>query len=231
MDDLRDVAFLVPARGGSKGLTRKNLRALSGKPLIQWTFDSINESSIKAVTYVSSDSSDILDIAGANGLQAIRRSTEASSDEALARDVVLDFLDKIPNTTKKNLTIIYLQPTSPLREGRHIDEAYSLFLESGKKPVVAIAEPSLSREKYVQLDRQKRIRPIGTGSPTMNRQSGNSYFYPNGAIYIFSVEDFLEQGDIPVKGSMAYLMDKRSSLDIDDAIDLLIAEGRKFEAP
>ena len=96
---------------------------------------------------------------------------------------------------------------------------------------MSIVEPSLSREKFLQVDRQKRLRPIGKGSPTSNRQSGSQYFYPNGAIYIFTVEDFLELGDIPVKGSLGYLMDKRSSLDIDDAIDLLVAEGRKFETP
>lgn len=207
------------------------MRILSGKPLIQWTFDCIKESSLQAAAFVSSDSSEILEIASNNGLQSIQRSEEASLDESLAKDVVLDFLRKIPGSTANKLTIIYLQPTSPLREGRHIDEAYSLFLESGETPTVSIVEPSLSREKYLQLDWQKRLRPMGGSSPTMNRQSGSQYFYPNGAIYIFTIADFLKMGDIPVKGALGYLMDKRSSLDIDDALDLLIAEGRKFESP
>ena len=226
----QNVAFLVPARGGSKGLHKKNLRFLSGKPLIQWTLDSIKQSSLTAETFVSSDTAEILDIALANGLHAIQRSKAASSDESLAKDVVLDFLRQIPDLIDKNRTIIYLQPTSPLREGRHIDEAYSLFVESGKKPVVSIVEPSLSREKYLQIDQRKRLQPIGADSPTMNRQSGKAYFYPNGAIYIFTVADFLQMGDIPVTGALGYLMDKRSSLDIDDSIDLILAEGSKFES-
>ena len=226
-----EAIFLIPARGGSKGLTRKNLRALAGQPLIKWTLDSIQNSALGFRVFVSSDSAEILKLAEQSGVVPITRSEEASGDEALAKDVVSDLLGRIPNLIKANSTIIYLQPTSPLRQGHHIDEAYSLFIESGKTPVVSIVEPSLSRAKYLQVDRQKRLSPIGKDSPTMNRQSGSRYFYPNGAIYIFTVADFLELGDIPVKGSIGYLMDKRSSLDIDDAIDLLVAEGRKFETP
>ena len=226
-----EAIFLVPARGGSKGLPGKNLKALAGQPLIKWTLDSIQNSALGFSAFVSSDSTEILSLAEQSGAVSVPRSEKASGDEALAKDVVLDLLQSMPELTKANSTIIYLQPTSPLRKGHHIDEAYSLYIESGKQPVVGIVEPSLSREKYLQLDRQKRLRPIGAGSPTMNRQSGTSYFYPNGAIYIFTVADFLEISDIPIKGALGYLMDKRSSLDIDDAIDLLIAEGRKLETP
>lgn len=223
-----ETIFLVPARGGSKGLPGKNLRLLSGQPLIQWTLTSIQNCSLRFEAFVSSDSTEILGLAEKFGVTTLLRSKEASCDESLAKDVVLDFLDKIPDRTRKNLAIIYLQPTSPLREGHHIEEAYSLFLESGMNPVVSVVEPMLIREKYLQTDHQKKLQPASGESPTINRQSGGNYLYPNGAIYIFTVADFLETGDIPVEGSLGYKMDKRSSLDIDDSIDLLIAEGRKI---
>lgn len=221
-----EAVFLVPARAGSKGLPGKNLVELSGRPLIEWTLSSAYESRLGFRLCVSTDSAQILRMSSHLGFEAVLRSPEAATDESLARDVVQDFIIQNGLSNNKDLAIVYLQPTSPLRTGDHVKQAYELFLRSGRTPVTSIVSPSLTWEKFVNFSVEGFLSSGQNLSTTINRQQGGAYMYPNGAIYIFTIGAFLSAGDIPVEGSLGYVMDKRSSLDVDDAIDLLIAEGR-----
>jgi N-acylneuraminate cytidylyltransferase len=173
--------------------------------------------------FVTSDSRDILDSIQKQFLSTnlILRSPSAATDSATAREVVQDFLDQAP-TVKESDYIAYLQPTSPLRKSCHIKAAIS-WIDSGlSSKIVSVVSSPYPNEKVVSIVNEKIVVPDGA-NPSGNRQDFEPAFYPNGAIYIFLVEEFLQAGEIPVHGAMALEMDKFSSIDIDSIEDLELA--------
>ena len=114
--DNHPVLALIPARGGSKGVPRKNLRLVKGKPLLAYTLEAAKNSSNVDTTYLSSDDTEILKVGESLGIQSILRPWQSSSDNATADDVVNHFLSILSQEmVSLDPYIVYLQPTSPLR--------------------------------------------------------------------------------------------------------------------
>lgn len=212
------VDAIIPARSGSKGIERKNLLTLSGKTLVQIAIEAAVAAECFRSIIVSSDSEEILGIARGLGVKTHLRSSEASSDAAPARDYVIEVLDSLPATTEEQ-GICILQPTSPLREVKQIQEAVQL-LRKTSVPQVSVRRAMEYREKLLQvgLD-QKLVSPSDAdGNPTGNRKP-STLVYPSGAIYAFRVSDFIEQGDIPVVGANPIWTTMHTALDIDHQDD------------
>lgn len=176
---------------------------------------------------VSSDDSEILRLANELGVRPVERSKKASNDQATASQVVSEFIEALkdtPNGINRESIIIYLQPTSPMRSLRHVQDALEVF-HANQLPVVSVNEVSQIPEKMLRINQAGQLEPLFSNSnPTQNRQSFKNTLIPNGAIYIFGVADYERISDIPVAGAIPYLMNPEDSIDLDDPFDVKIAE-------
>jgi CMP-N,N'-diacetyllegionaminic acid synthase len=220
----RYIAF-IPARGGSKGVPRKNLEVVGTQSLLERAVSSGQGCERISVSYVSSEDEEILARAVKLGARAHRRAPLAAGDEARASEVIVDFLDSHPEING-DVRIVYLQPTSPFRTSSHVDQAINALESGGSDALVAVVRSHQLPEKTLVINEVGvlALGPAGV-DPAGNRQGLAPSVYPNGAIYIFSVGYFRERGDIPVIGAEPFLMGKVESLDIDDPEDLVVARG------
>jgi CMP-N,N'-diacetyllegionaminic acid synthase len=212
------VVGLIPARGGSKGIPRKNLAPVGGKPLLRWTVEAALAAWALERVVVSTDDDEIA--ATAAGCEVLRRPAALAGDETPMLDVVLHALESLGAVD----AVCLLQPTSPLRRPEHVDAAVALFRESGADGVVSVVEVphqylpgSLMR---LEGDRVARLEP---GAPTL-RQHKPALVARNGpAVLVVKVEGLAERG--LYGGDLRALpMDPRDSLDVDGPFELELAE-------
>ncbi len=216
------VIGLIPARGGSKGVPGKNMRKIAGKPLIDFSILAAQRSIHIDSVYVSSDDPAILQHAQTMGVNRIVRPDEFATDTASAVGVVDHFITAISNTLPhKDPYIVYLQPTSPLRTARHIDDAFEQMLSSNAKSLMSVSETEKSPFKMFTLDANGRLQSLFDEKlSNARRQDLPAVFAPNGAIYVFRVSEFKARGGFPSNGSMPFVMNANESLDIDTEDDI-----------
>jgi len=213
------VLALIPARGGSKGIPKKNIVDLNGKPLIAYTIEAAkNVPGIDQIV-VSSDSDEILFIAEQFGATPLKRPTELATDESSSNDPISHAIENNPEVD----TILLLQPTSPLRNATHINEALEKFSSSNSECLISVKELKHSPYLAYKIEEEK-LESYFDSNPYLDkrRQDIPAAYAPNGAIYIFSVKAFKESSGIPREKVLGYLMDETSSLDIDSETDLKI---------
>ena len=212
-----NVLALIPARGGSKGLPRKNMLMAGDKPLIAWTIAAANESIVVDKVVLSSDDEEILDAAKVWGCEeTIRRPERLATDTATSMDVILHALDCFQDFDK----IVLLQPTSPLRTGADIDAAFSLFESSGATSCVSVCKVEKSPYWMFRLEDSRYLTKLIQDSPDFfRRQDTPPVFMPNGAIYIARVEWLRRFRTFFGDGCVGHEMPKERSIDIDDIDD------------
>jgi CMP-N-acetylneuraminic acid synthetase len=222
----KKVLALVPARGGSKGVPNKNLRTIGGKPLVAYTIDAAVGSKFIDRVYVSSDEDAILKIARAMGVDTLKRSKVASSDTATANMVVFDFISQLPQSEViDDPIIVYLQPTSPLRTASHIDGAFCEMELANVLQCISVVELKKSPYKSFVLSNESMLKSLFDEEFTSaNRQTLPTAYYPNGAIYIFLLSEFIKNGNFPSNGSLPFIMTENESIDIDTEDDFVMME-------
>ena len=174
--------------------------------------------------FVSSDSDETLNYASDLGVIGIKRPKNISNDLSTSAEVVMHFIDHQKLHANLDTKIIYLQPTSPLRTSRHIKEAVDLFHEKNANCLVSVSKSREYPQKAFVLNDGFLEYFIKSDVRNESRQSLDLTFYPNGAIYIFSIAAFNKNNEIPQDRITPYIMDKLDSIDIDDMIDLNQAE-------
>lgn len=210
---------LVPARRDSKGLPRKNVALIHDVPLISYTIKAALESQSFAQITVSTNDNEVIDIASSLRVDVLSRPEHLAGDSASADAVIEHFI--VERRPHPQSIIVYLQPTSPLRTGRHINEGLKLFCERNPRALVSVktASPSVLKTYALQPD-GTMTGLFSANAPYTSRQEFPTLLSPNGALYIFRVEDFTDQNQIPRSGVIPFLMDEASSLDIDSHDDL-----------
>jgi CMP-N-acetylneuraminic acid synthetase len=218
---------IIPARGGSKRLPRKNILNLAGKPLIAWSIEAGLNSGYIDKVIVTSDDDEILEISRKFGADIIKRPDELASDTATTFDAIKHTVENL----KKYDYIVLLQPTSPLRNEKHIDEAIELLELKNADAVVSVCEmdhsPLWSNILPEDLSMKNFLR-----EEVLNKRSQDleKYYRINGAIYICKTEKLLENKGFFLKENIfTYIMDRNSSIDIDEEIDFKIAEVLGFD--
>jgi CMP-N,N'-diacetyllegionaminic acid synthase len=213
---------IIPARGGSKRLSRKNILNLAGKPLIEWSIDSVLKSKYIDKIIVSSDDDEILNIAK-NKCKIIKRPKELATDTATTIDVIKHV---IKNVKEKYDYIVLLQPTSPLRNEKHIDEAIELLDKKNADAIIGVCEmdhsPLWSNVLPDDLSMKNFLR-----KEILNKRSQDlpKYYRINGAIYIGKTDRLLEKNSFFIEDNIfAYVMGKEYSIDIDDEFDFKFVE-------
>lgn len=228
-----NIACIIPARGGSKGIPGKNIKSLAGKPLICWSIQQALESKlINRGVYVSSDSQDILAVAEQAGAIAIKRPDELSSDSASSESALVHAIDTIRSQSDIDL-IVFLQCTSPIRKRDDIDNAITTLQQQQADSLLSVltikdyfvwqagaSEPEQEKGQEqsassVNFDYQNRKR----------RQDLPTQYLENGSIYVFKPE-ILEQYNNRLGGKIAlYPMEKYCSQQIDDDAEFMLCDA------
>ena len=223
----RTFLAIIPARGGSKRLPRKNVLDLNGKPLIAWSIEAGVKSSYINKVLVSSDDSEILEISKQYGAETIIRPDELASDTATTFDAIKH---SIENSEPYDYVVL-LQPTSPLRDTKQINEAIDLLIEKNADAIVSVCEMDHSPLWSNTLDDSLSMEGF-LKNEVLNKRSQDleTYYRLNGAIYICKTEKLLEEESFFLKENIfAYVMDRESSIDIDEEIDFRIAKTIYFK--
>ena len=223
MIDNKSILAVIPARGGSKRLPNKNILFLCGKPLISWSIEAGLNSKYIDKVIVSSDSDDILNISKKYDAETIKRPIQFASDTANSFDVVKHVVE---NLDEMYDFIILLQPTSPLRNSAHIDEALRYCNYKKANAVISVCETSQSPLWSNVLPENDNMDNFFRESFFNKRsQDLKKYYCLNGAIYISKTNLLLEEKTFFLNDKIyAYKMDRWSSVDIDEKIDFQFAE-------
>ena len=213
---------IIPARGGSKRLPGKNILELEGKPLIAWTIEASLKSKYITKTLVSSDDDEILNIAQKYGSDIIKRPDELSTDTATSFDAIKH---AVLNQDENFDFVVLLQPTSPLRTTKHIDKAIELLLEKNAKAVISVCEVEHPVQWSMTLEDDLDMSQFVKNIDTKRSQDQKIHYRLNGAIYITNKEKLLEKCSFFLDSNIySYIMDKSSSIDIDDEFDFNLAK-------
>jgi CMP-N,N'-diacetyllegionaminic acid synthase len=219
---------IIPARGGSKGIINKNLKLFDDKPLIQYTIEAALKSNIFDKVIVSSDSEDILKyVRNFNIETPFIRPSHLGGDNVLMKDVVIHALNWLEQYESFDPDIIYLlQPTSPLRTYRHIIDSYNLFKDSSADTLVSVVKvPHNFTINSMMRIQNNRLKKVNSLEEIPLRQEKEIFYSRNGAaIYCFRKKYFIENKKFFDDDTIPFIMDKISSIDIDDIDDFILAE-------
>ncbi len=217
------VLAIVPARGGSKRLPRKNVLPLHGKPLIVWSIEAGLRSKYIDKVIVSSENSEVLEIARNLGIPTIDRPLALAKDDVSTFDVVEHALTTI---VEEFDILVLLQPTSPLRNETHIDEALNLIINKNASAIVSVSVTEHSPLWSNTLPDDDNMESfLKDNVANVRSQDLPKFFQVNGALYICRTKQLLhEKSFFPKKDIFAYRMSRRDSIDIDEYLDLKLAE-------
>ncbi len=225
---MQKVFALLPARGGSKGILQKNIAPLLDQPLVAYSIQAAQASGVIDDIYVSSDDDQILSVAHYYKAERLKRDPHLARDDSPTDPVIAEFIHRVKPAAKD--IIVLLQPTSPLRTGEHIREALAEFNDFPTcHSLISVYEIS-NKFMKAYVGGGEFLHPLaGEHTSYTRRQDLPSLYMPNGAIYIFKVDDFLREEKIPRTHIIPYLMSDDDSLDIDTPDDLAIAAQRLRE--
>lgn len=214
---------IIPARSGSKGLKDKNIIDLCGKPLIAYSIEAALETSLFDHVIVSTDSEHYAEIAQHYGAEVMMRGEALSNDKATTFMVLEDILK---NRLQESIDyFVLLQPTSPLRTSKHITEAIEKF-ESKIEHfdfLVSMKEAEHAKVLVNPIDDDESLKYFDTDFSNYRRQGYKDYS-PNGAIFIAKPDSYLEQKHFFGAKALSYIMSAEDSVDIDGALDLVVAK-------
>jgi CMP-N-acetylneuraminic acid synthetase len=220
------VVAVIPARAGSKGIPNKNLVDLGGKPLIAWSIEAAIQSKYIDKIIVTSDGEQILSAANAYPeVDTLKRPDELAQDHTPTAPVITHALKECNITAEKYDHLILLQPTSPLRNSGHIDEAIAKMMSSDATALISVAEPEHHPLKSFKKNAQGYLEGIVNNEyPFQPRQALPKAYQPNGAIYIVEMNYFLSHENFYSDKTIEFLMSPESSIDIDTLNDIQKAE-------
>ena len=219
---------IIPARGGSKGVRRKNIKLVAGKPLIAYAIECASES--KKVSYfaVSTEDQEIAEVAKAYFAPVITRPAEFARDETPMLPVLTHALEYLEHHDGLSFDlIILLQTTSPLRTAADVDNVISMFEEDPDLDgVISVVElHNLHASKMYNVTSDGWMRGISNAAEAGNRQDLPPVYYRNGCIYAVRTKAMLEENTIMVRHKKAYEMPVQWWANIDDEKDLLNTEA------
>ena len=211
---------VILAREGSKGILNKNLKLVNKEPLIHWSIIASLDSKYIMKTFVSSDSNDILSCAKSRGANIIKRPKYLSQDSTSSADSLEHAIKQISENFKPEYVVL-LQPTSPLRTSKHIDEACAKILKERTNHLISVCQVDKKYLKILTSSKGGFLDDSNDGRYAFSRrQDLPKAFLPNGAIYIVKLKKFLETKLFIGKLNSYYEMDERSSIDIDKLSDI-----------
>lgn len=227
MGDTGDILVVIPARGGSKRLPRKNVLPLAGKPLICWTIEAALEAKLNARIMVTSDDEEILAIARqyeSQGVIAYKRPNELATDTASTADVLIDSVRAEQAAGHDPKTLVLLQPTSPLRNTEDIRAALNVFRKGGcEDTVVTVCEVDHPTAWVGTIGEGARLEGVDVSGK--RSQDYRKEYRLNGAVYVARTDCLMKSGALSTERLWASVMPRIRSLDIDEVVDFRVCES------
>jgi CMP-N-acetylneuraminic acid synthetase len=212
---------VVPARGGSKGIPRKNLALLAGTPLLVHTLRTASASTRLDRVVVSTDDPEIAGVARAEGVEVVDRPTELARDDSPTEDALVHILETLRDRGEQLPEyVVTLEPTSPLRRPATIDACLELAEREGAGAVMTVAE---SRECWGRLD-GSRFAYLFPAHPR-RRQLREPLYREAGTVYVTRTKRLLEARSVLAEPLHAIVVDAREAIDVNTEFDLRIAEA------
>ena len=196
------ILGITPARGGSKGIPRKNIKQIAGKPLLAWTIEAARKSSLIDKYVVSTEDEEVANIARQFGAEVLSRPEELATDEASTLCVLQHAIESIPCDIA-----VLLQATSPIRKPGLIDECIQEFLNN----------------EYDSLATGFMCKYVEYGKNNLRRQDMEGFFYDDGNVYVIKA-DIIRAGDRYGKTISRKIINRKENVEIDDEFDFWLAE-------
>lgn len=196
------IVSLIPARGGSKGIPRKNIKMIAGKPLMVWSIEHSLNCSLIDKTIVSTEDDEIAEVARKAGAEVLMRPAELATDTASTLAVLQHAVEMIPCDT-----IVLLQATSPIRSKNLVSDCIKEFQ--------AVGADSLATGFYCNY--------LEYGSNTKRRQEIDGFFYDDGNVYVINAEQ-VSKGERYGKNQVRKVVSREESVDVDEEFDFWLAE-------
>ncbi len=235
------ILVLIPARAGSKGVKRKNIRILAGQPLFMHSVQQALQLDCVSAVAVSSDDAEILALVqqqqalqqqnrSSTDIVPLNRPVDLAADDTPMDPVISHALGELTADQYYFTHVLLLQPTSPLRSIEDIQQAISVAQEQNADCVISVTE-MCEHPYYAHIvDNDKRLLAVlPEQQPVYCRQQLPKVFQHNGAIYLFSVAAFWREQAIPRQFAHAYIMDATRSVDINNEQDFIQAEERLWQ--
>jgi N-acylneuraminate cytidylyltransferase len=218
----KTVLGVIPARGGSKGVPRKNIRMAAGKPILAWTIEEAFKSEYIDRLVLSSEDQEIMKVASSYGCDVpFQRPVELASDDTPGVDPVLHALNQLPGYCY----VVLLQPTSPLRSVADIDGCIHRCEDKHAKACVSVTKCQQHPYLMFSADRDSRLeRLVPEASNFYCRQDYPNFFFLNGAVYVAQTEWLQASRTFLSNDTVGFEMPEERSLDIDTEEDI-----RRFE--
>lgn len=220
----KKILAIIPARGGSKGIKNKNIVDLCDRPLISYSITAALESRYIDKVVVSTDSEEIAEVARKYDAEVpFLRPKELASDTAKTIDAVMHSIETLEEMGQTYDYLVLLQPTQPLRQAYHIDEAIELLMDKNQESLISVRKvidhPILIRT----IDEAGNGIKLINQSSTQRRQEFKQYYKVNGSIYINKIDKLNYETSLN-DNKLCYTMEDKYDIDIDEYFDLSIAE-------
>lgn len=217
----KKVLAVIPARGGSKGLPGKNIKALQGKPLIAWSIDLATQSDMIDRVVVSTDDVAIADVAKAAGADVpFLRPAELASDSSPTKDALIHCLDNLDESYD---ILVLLQPTSPLRTKETMEACISLCAESDKT-VISVSQSKKAVEWMFYRHENGFEYVLGNGNQPSRRQDCPPVYFVDGCVYCMPMKGFKDSPVIFDEHALTVVSEEQESVDIDTISDFEYCE-------
>jgi len=224
---MNDIIVIIPARGGSKEIPKKNIRNFCCKPLITWTIEQAQNCKFFDKLIVSTDDNQIAKISKDYGAEVpFLRPKELATDNSSTIDTIIHTINFMENQSYHPEVVVLLQPTSPLRTSEDIETALRLFIDHKKNcsSVISVTEYDHSPYWSLKIENEYLKPNFGEKFLKMRRQDLPQLYMPNGSIYISSTEDLRKFNGFFGDKIIPYIMPKERSVDIDTTLDFKLAE-------
>lgn len=221
------VLAVIPARGGSKGIPKKNIKMLLGKPLIQYTIDEANRSLYVDDVVVSTDDEEIAGISKQLGAKVIHRPSELSGDSALVVDALRYTIEALEKEHLIYDMVLLLEPTSPLRTYSVIDQCIEKFSNKSVESVTTFSETSVPPDRIWRISDDSVEPYIKGANPWLPRQKLKLGYQLNGLVYAIRMSSFKamkRSNSVLTEKITAVITPKEISIDIDDMLDFRLIE-------
>lgn len=219
----KKILAIIPARGGSKGVPRKNIKMLAGKPLIAWTIEEAKKSKFIDMCIVSTEDDEIKAVAEEwGGNVSFMRPAELAQDDTPGIEPVLHAIKMMLGYD----FVVLLQATSPLRTVEDIDGAIAYCLDNDCESCVSVTEAEHSPYWMYRLDEQSCLRPIlkVEKEESYQRQKLPKVYQLNGAVYVASIAFLQREREFIGEETLGYVMPQERSYDIDTMVDFEVTE-------
>ncbi len=219
----KEIIAIIPARGNSKEIPKKNVIDFCGKPLIVWSIEQALGSRYIQEVYVSSDNREILEISKKSGAKAIKRPKKLAMDTSPSEEALLHAVNYIQKSTRKMIDIVvFLQASSPLRTSKDIDTAIELLIS---KRADCLFSAAILEDFCIWQRKKNNYRSMSFDYKNRGRRQDRPKLYlENGSIYIFKPK-ILEKYNNRFGGKMAIsIMDYWKSYEIDKPEDVEVCE-------